>query len=97
MANRNPADIGVGRTSNSCERTVRDRMLNSQFNPWSKDCKECFGPVWTPNRTEHDLEMNAKFGCGQGQCGGKEGFVGNGYDHLTDNPYNPYSYAITRN
>ena len=96
MANRNPADIGVGRYTNMCERSTRDKMLNTQFNPWSKDCKECFGPEWTPNRTQHDLEMNSKFGCGNGQCR-KEGFSVQGHTNMMDDPYNPYSFYITRN
>ena len=86
MSNVDPSDIGVGNPTNGCERSDRDKMLNAQFNPF-KNVKECFGPVQPVNRTEHDLEQNAKFGCTS-----REGYS----DRLSDDPFNQASFLIRR-
>ena len=54
--------LGVGIYPDFCVRSMKDQMLNTKWNPLG-NIKECFGPVLPVNRTEHDLQQNAQFGC----------------------------------
>lgn len=86
MANRVPNLIGVGNSTNYCERSVRDIAMNAQFNP-VKNAPECFGPNYPSQRTSRDQALQAQFGKG---C---EGFTQSQLQ-LLENPYNKASFLI---
>ena len=68
MSDKNPALIGIGTSTNSCERSVKDRAMNTQFNPMKMGI-ECFGPDVPTTRTARDKQLQSQFGAGC--CGSK--------------------------